>query len=158
MLDDGEIDALFASNAPLAYLAGSPSIAPLFPDHAAREHDRYRRTGIFPIMHTVVAHRGLFEANPGLAQCLYRGFLVAKDAAADRYREARPSFQVTTMVPWMCNLPEENSAMFPENWFPYGIDANRKALETFLRYSHEQGLSQTPRAVDKLFAEELWLT
>lgn len=99
MLDDGEIDALFASNAPLAYLAGSPNIAPLFPDHAARERDWYRRTGIFPMMHTVVAHRDVLEANPGLAECLYRGFLAAKDAAADRYREMRRLFQVTTMVP-----------------------------------------------------------
>lgn len=55
----------------------------------------------------------------------------------------------------MYDLFEENSALFPEDWFPYGIDANRKALETFLRYSHEQGLSQPPRAVEELFAEEL---
>ncbi|WP_189390269.1 hypothetical protein [Streptomyces sp. SDr-06] len=69
MLDCGEIDALFASDAPLAYLAGSPNIAPLFPNPAAREREWNRSTGIFPMMHTVVARRGLLEANPGPAPC-----------------------------------------------------------------------------------------
>ncbi len=155
MLDRGEIEALFASNAPSPYLAGSPNIAPLFPDHEIRERDWYRRTGIFPIMHTVVARRSLFQGNPDVAQRLYRGFCSAKEIAADRYREMRRLFQVTTMVPWMFQLFEENRRLFPDDWFPYGIDANRKALETFVRYSREQGISPVPRAVDELFAGEL---
>jgi 4,5-dihydroxyphthalate decarboxylase len=155
MLDRGEIDALFASNVPTTYLAGSPNIAPLFPDHETRERDWYRRTGIFPMMHTVVARREVFEANPGLAQRLYQGFLSAKDTAAEHYREMHRLFQVTTMVPWMYHLFEENRELFPEDWFPYGIDANRKALATFVRYSHEQGLSSAMRTIDELFADEL---
>ncbi|MQY26017.1 ABC transporter substrate-binding protein [Nocardia aurantia] len=155
MLDRGEIDALFASNAPTTYLAGSPNIAPLFPDHEARERDWYRRTGIFPIMHTVVARRELFRTRPGLAQRLYRSFVSAKDIAADRYRHTRKLFQVTTMVPWMYQLFEENHALFPEDWFPYGIDANRRVLETFVRYSCEQGLTSAPPTIDELFVEEL---
>lgn len=155
MLEDGEVDVLFASNAPATYLAGSPNIAPLFGDHEARERDWYRRTGIFPMMHTVAARRELFDANPGLAKSLYQGFLSAKDAAAQWYRDMRRLFQVTTMVPWMYNLFEENHTLFGDDWFPYGINANRKALETFVRYSHEQGLSPAPRTVDELFVEEL---
>lgn len=154
MLDRGEIDALFASNAPTTYLAGSPNIAPLFGDHKARERDWYRRTGIFPMMHTIAARSELFDTNPGLAQRLYHGFLAAKDTAAQRYLDMRRLFQVTTMVPWMYNLFEENRTLFDEDWFPYGINANRKALETLLRYSHEQGLS-SPRTVDELFVAEL---
>ncbi|WP_019925239.1 hypothetical protein [Nocardia sp. BMG111209] len=155
MLDRGEIDALFASNAPTPYLAGSPNIAPLFPDHEARERDWYRRTGIFPMMHTIVARRELFEARPTLSRTLFDGFLTAKNVAAQRYREMRKLFQVTTMVPWMYHLFEENQALFPQDWFPYGTAANRTALETFLRYSHEQGLSAASHTVDELFAEEL---
>ncbi|MBB5938594.1 transposase [Streptomyces zagrosensis] len=108
MLDRGEIDALFTSNAPSTYLAGSSNIAPLFTDHEARERDWYRRTGIFPMMHTVVARRELFEANAGLAQRLYWGFVAAKDVAAAWYRNMRRLFQVTTMVPWMYQLFEKN--------------------------------------------------
>lgn len=155
MLDRGELDALFASNAPTTYLTGSPNIAPLFPDHETRERDWYRRTGIFPMMHTVAARRELFQDNPDLAWVLYQGFLSAKDVAAERYREMRRLFQVTTMVPWMYHLFEENRELFPDDWFPYGIDANRTALETFVRYSHEQGISPAPRTIDELFADEL---
>lgn len=155
MLDRGEIDVLFSANVPTNYLAGSPNIAPLFPDHEARERDWYRRTGIFPMMHTVAAPRELFDAHPGLAQRLYRGFLTAKDAAAERYRDMRPLYQVATMVPWMNGLFEENRALLPEDWFPYGLDANRAALDTYLRYHHEQGLSAAPRTVDELFVEDL---
>ncbi|WP_328611306.1 4,5-dihydroxyphthalate decarboxylase [Amycolatopsis sp. NBC_00345] len=155
MLDRGEIDVLFSANAPMNYLAGSPNIAPLFPDHEARERDWYRRTGIFPMMHTVAAPRELFTANPGLAQRLYQGFLSAKDTAAERYRTMRRLYQVTTMVPWMNGLFEGNRELFPEDWFPYGIDANRTALQTYLRYSYEQGLSPALRTVDELFVEEL---
>lgn len=155
MLDRGELDALFSSNAPTAYLAGSPNIAPLFDDHEARERDWCRRTGIFPMMHTIVARRELFDADPGLARRMYQGFLTAKDTAAARYRDMRRLFQVTTMVPWMYQLFEQNRALLGDDWFPYGVDANRKALETFLRYSHEQGLMFAPRTVDELFVEEL---
>ncbi|MFF7604502.1 ABC transporter substrate-binding protein [Streptomyces parvulus] len=155
MLERGELDALFASNVPAPYLAGSPHIAPLFPDHETRERAWFRRTGIFPMMHTVVVRRALLHAHPGLARSLYQGFLAAKDDAAQRYRDMRRLFQVTTMVPWMHQLFEENRDLLGEDWFPYGIDANRTALETFVRYSAEQGVSRSPRAVDELFAEEL---
>lgn len=155
MLERGEIDALFASNVPSSYLAGSPNIAPLFPDHERREREWHRRTGIFPMMHTIVARRALFDADPNLARRLYDGFLAAKDSAAGRYRDMRRLFQVTTMVPWMYELFERNLEQFGDDWFPYGIAANRTTLETFLRYSADQGLSPTARAVDELFVEGL---
>lgn len=158
MLDRGEIDALFASNAPSTFLAGSPNVAPLFADPEARERAWYARTGIFPMMHTVVGRRELFEADPGLARSLYRGFLAAKDVAAQEYRDRRRLFQVTTMVPWMHDLFEENRAVFPDDWFPYGVAANRQALETFLRYSGEQGLTTAPADVEDLFVEDLRTT
>lgn len=155
MLDRGEIDALFSANAPTPYLAGSPNIAPLFPDHEARERDWYRRTGIFPMMHTIAAPRALLASRPGLARRLYEGFSAAKDAAARRYLDMRRLYQVTTMVPWMNGLFEENRKLFPHDWWPYGVDSNRAALETFLRYHDEQGLSSAQRTVDELFAAEL---
>jgi ABC-type nitrate/sulfonate/bicarbonate transport system substrate-binding protein len=158
MLDAGEIDALFSANAPSTALAGSPNIAPLFADHEAVERDWYRRTGIFPMMHLVVAPRALLAAHPDLAARLYQGFLAAKDAAAERYEDMRRLYQATTMVPWMHALFEQNRAMLPTDWFPYGVEANRSTLETYLRYHHEQGLSRTLRTVDELFTEELRAT
>jgi 4,5-dihydroxyphthalate decarboxylase len=144
MLRAGEIDALFTANVPQPVLDGAPEIVRLFPDHEERERDYHRRTGIFPIMHTVVAPRELLDARPGLATRVYNAFLRAKDAAADRYRQGRRLYEVHSMVPWTAALVERNRAQFAEDWFPYGVSANRSALDTYLRYHHEQGLSAAP--------------
>jgi hypothetical protein len=155
MLDTGEIDALFSANVPQCVLDGSPNVARLFPEFESLERDYHRRTGIFPMMHTIVARRDLLREHPGLAHDVYRTFAAAKDAAADRYRRNRRLYQVQTMVPWMNALIERNNEQFAEDWWPYGISANHAALETYLRYHYEQGLSARPWKVEEVFAPEL---
>ncbi|MFE0028205.1 4,5-dihydroxyphthalate decarboxylase [Amycolatopsis sp. NPDC059021] len=155
MLDTGEIDALFSANVPQCVLDGSSNVARLFPDFEPLERDYHRRTGIFPIMHTIVARRDLLQEHPGLARDVYRTFTAAKDAAADRYRHDRRLYQVPTMVPWMHALVEHNNEQFAGDWWPYGISANRVTLDTFLRYHYEQGLSSRQWKVEEVFAPEL---
>lgn len=155
MLETGEIDILFSANVPQCVLDGSPNVARLFPDFRDRERDYHRRTGIFPIMHTVVVRRELLDGDPGLAGRVYAMFEAAKDAAAARYRRGQRLYQVQTMLPWANALVEETIAEFGENWWPYGISANRLALDTYLRYHHEQGLSSRRWQVDEIFAPEL---
>ena len=41
-----------------------------------------------------------------------------------------------------------------DDWWPYGVDANRHVLDTFLRYHHEQGLSKKRLQPEELFAPE----
>ncbi|WP_246281709.1 phosphate/phosphite/phosphonate ABC transporter substrate-binding protein [Fodinicola acaciae] len=151
MLDDGEIDALFSANVPQCFLDRSPNVARLFADFEPLERDYHRRTGIFPIMHTIVIRRDLLR----LAAEVYRAFAEAKDAALERYRGARRLHQVQTMVPWMNALVERNATEFPDDWWPYGIAANRRTLETYLRYHYEQGLSTRRWKIEEIFATEL---
>lgn len=155
MLERGEIDALFTSNVPQRVLDGSPHVTRLFPDYEVVERAWYRRTGIFPMMHTLVARRDLIARTPGLARQLYRGFDQAKVLAADRYRQSRRLYQVTSMLPWTNPLFEENRELMGEDWWPYGLAANRAALEMFLRFHHEQGLSSRRWAIEDIFAAEL---
>ncbi len=155
MLVAGEIDALFTANVPQPFLDGSPAVARLFPDHAAVERDYFSRTGIFPIMHTVVARRDLLDAHPGLAGRVYRAFLEAKDVAAEQYRQHRRWFEVQHMLPWTNALFEENQRLLGEDWWPYGVSANRRAVDTYLRYHHEQGLSARRWTVEEIFTPDL---
>lgn len=156
LLERGEIDALFSSNVPRCVLDASPHVRRLFDDYVTVERDHYRRTGLFPIMHTVVVRRDLLEARPELARVVHQGFLDAKNAARDRYlAPGRLLYQVPTMVPWMSRLVEDDLALMGEDWWPYGVEANRAALETFLRYFHEQGLSERRHTVEELFPAEL---
>ncbi|MBV8399194.1 MAG: hypothetical protein JOZ17_10695, partial [Acetobacteraceae bacterium] len=83
MLEAGEIDALISADVPRCVLEGSPKVGRLFEDYEAVERDYYRRTGIFPIMHTVVVTRELAERDPEVVKAIYKGFCDAKDAAAE---------------------------------------------------------------------------
>jgi 4,5-dihydroxyphthalate decarboxylase len=107
------------------------------------------------MMHTVVLPRELLEARPGLGRVVYRGFLAAKNVAAERFRQGRRLYEVQTMVPWTNALFDRNRDLFPDDWWPYGISANRTAIDTYLRYHHEQGLSAKRWTVEEIFAADL---
>jgi hypothetical protein len=62
---------------------------------------------------------------------------------------------VNLMIPWFAPLFEVNRRLLPEGWWPYGVEANHKAIETFLRYHFEQGLSKRRLTCEDLFVPEL---
>jgi len=58
-------------------------------------------------------------------------------------------------TPWFSELFAENRALFGEDWWPYGLGANREAVDTFLRYHHEQGLSRHLLTSEDIFVPAL---
>ena len=58
------------------------------------------------------------------------------------------------MLPWLTAHVEETCREMGDDYWPYGLDRNRHALQTFLRYSYEQGLSKTLLEPEQLFAPE----
>ncbi|MFD6162390.1 4,5-dihydroxyphthalate decarboxylase [Nocardia sp. NPDC060256] len=142
MLEAGEIDALLSVDVPQSLLDGSTqTIRRLFVDYEAVERDYYRRTGIFPMMHVVAIRREL-AAVPGLVASVCRAFCQAKDIVQEHYRVNAAKQHMAVITPWFSELFAENRALLGEDWWPYGLDANRKVVDTFLRYHHEQGLSK----------------
>jgi 4,5-dihydroxyphthalate decarboxylase len=54
-------------------------------------------------------------------------------------------------LPWVTQEFEETRALMGDNFWPYGIEANRKELELVTRYTHEQGLAKRRVEVEELF-------
>jgi 4,5-dihydroxyphthalate decarboxylase len=151
MLEAGELDALFAARMPSPFVNGSPRVHRLFPNYREVEADYFRRTGIFPIMHTVVIRRDLYERHPWVAQSLLKALGEAKARCARALYDARA---LRPMLPWAIDAYETARALMGDDFWPYGLEANRKTLETFVRYAHEQGVAARPVSVDELFARE----
>jgi hypothetical protein len=62
------------------------------------------------------------------------------------------------MIPWLSKLINEDRRVLGDNWWPYGVEANRKAVDTFLRYHFEQGLSKRLLTCEDIFVPELFGT
>ena len=155
MLEDSEIDALIAADVPKCILEKSPKVAHLFENYQAVERDYYRRTGIFPIMHTVVVRRELAAERPDIIKAVYQGFRNAKDAIREQFEKGLIFNNLATMMPWFNQLVDENRALLGDDWWPYGLAANRKAVDTFLRYHFEQGLSKRRLTCEDIFVPYL---
>jgi 4,5-dihydroxyphthalate decarboxylase len=151
LLVTGEIDALCTPRVPSPFAAGDPRVRRVFPDVVASEKEYYAATGIFPIMHVVVVRRDVYERHPWVAQSLYKALLAAKDEA---YATLYDTSALRFMLPWLTPQLEEARALLGPDYWSYGIEGNRAALETFLRYHHEQGLSQRRWTPEELFAPE----
>ena len=158
MLEAGEIDALISADNPKCVLENSPKVTRLFPDYVAVEREYYRRTGIFPIMHTVVIRKDTLAQNPGLAKTIYKGFWDAKNAAVKEYEHGHIFNNMGTMFPWFSHLIEEDRAVLGNDWWPYGIEANRGAINAVLRYHFEQGITKRLFKIEDIFVPELLAT
>jgi len=151
MLAAGEIDALYTARTPSSYRNGGGKVKRLFENYVEVEKDYYRRTKMFPIMHTVVIRREVYEANPWAAQSLYKAFCAAQQ---ETYRDLEETAALKTMLPWAMAHLEEARRELGEDYWSYGFEKNRETLATFLRYSHEQGLSKHLLKPEELFAPE----
>jgi 4,5-dihydroxyphthalate decarboxylase len=151
MLASGEIDALHTARMPSTFTAGSGKVRRLFENYRAVEQDYFRKTGIFPIMHTVVIRRERYERNRWIARSLLKAFVEAQQRA---YEDLGVTAALKSMLPWLTAHVEEARALMGDDYWPYGFDRNRQTLATFLRYHHEQGLSKRLLAPEELFAPE----
>jgi 4,5-dihydroxyphthalate decarboxylase len=147
MLAVGEIAALVGARIPPS-LRTSSDVVRLFPDYRAIELDYFKRTGHFPIMHTLVIREALHREKPWIGSSLFKGLQASKELAL---REMRFSGAMRYMLPWLYHDLDEIDAAFGGDPMPYGLEPNRKTLETFARYLHSQGLIDRPLNIDNMF-------
>jgi 4,5-dihydroxyphthalate decarboxylase len=149
MLADGELDALFTARPPSCFLKGAPNVGRLFADTRAVEQAYYRKSGVYPLMHAVGIRNSLVEQHPWMARAVLDAFLKAKEIALANLQKLA-AFSVT--LPWVEAEYRATQAVLGKDIWPYGLEENRKAIETLCRYLHEQGFTQRLMRVEELFA------
>jgi 4,5-dihydroxyphthalate decarboxylase len=145
LLLEGKIDAIIAPHAPHV----EPSkVRHLFPDHAQQDYAYWQATGIFPIMHVMVLRRAVEQEFPGTAQRLTAAFTAARDSCLQLLRDPA---EVVSPLPFMGRHVEWAEQAFGTDFWPYGVEKNRRTLDAFLGFCHEQGVSHRRVDVTELF-------
>jgi 4,5-dihydroxyphthalate decarboxylase len=130
MLVAGEIDAAIGAGR-----VDSADVKPLIPDAQNAAVAWFKKTGVYPINHTVVVKSEHLDADPKLAVELFEAFKRAKelapaDEALGRTRDLLGSDPV-----------------------PYGIAPNKATLDTVVRFNVEQKIIPQAVAVEDMFAK-----
>ena len=149
MLAEGEIPAMLSPDLPKLFLKGDPRIVRMFPNYKEIELAYFRKTGIFPIMHVTTIKQEIVDKYPWVPTNLVKAFEAAKAIAYRRIANPR-----VVPLAWVRTAVEEQERLLgPDPWV-YGLGAaNRKNLETVLRYTHQQGMISRTWPLDELFAD-----
>jgi len=113
-------------DAALGETSTDPRLKPLFGDPAAEAERWSRRHGIVPVNHLVVVKESLATSRPDAVREVYR---LLKQSKAAANMKGTPDF------------------------VPFGVEANRKALERIIDYAAQQALIPRRFSVDELFDE-----
>jgi len=151
MLENGELDAIITARNPSVFLRGLPNVDRLFPNYIEAEQAYYRKTGLFPIMHIIGVKKTLAEREPWLVSSVYKAFREARDFAM---RDVATRAQLRVMCPWVEAFVAQVKTVLGEDYWQYGVAANRKSVEAMLRYSYGQGLMARQMTPEELFAPE----
>jgi len=147
MLVEGELDALIHPEVIQPILNKDQRVSRLFPAYRELEIEYFKRTGIFPIMHTTAIKQEVVEKYPWVPINLMQAFEESKKVAYKRTENPR-------IVPlaWFRHFLEEQEEILGVDPWVYGLGAsNRKNLETLMQYSQEQGLLGRKIALEDLF-------
>jgi 4,5-dihydroxyphthalate decarboxylase len=123
----------------------SPDLKPLIPDAAAAEAAWYRKTGIYPINHTVVVKDALLQSDPSLGPRLFAGFEAAK---AQFLKELSAGANLTPEA----QVLAKRRNLVGDDPLPNGLTHNRKALEAIGRFAYEQKILPRPVTPEEMFA------
>lgn len=152
MLLSGEIDAAITARPPSPFVAGDARVRRLFGNFRAAERAWWEKTGIFPIMHVVAIRGEVYEHSPWLAMNLCKAFEQAKNNSLARISADLESYLPLPWVPTEVQLAHERLG---RDFWPYGVEANRRTLEAFARDAFEQGVCARELAPEELFPPEV---
>jgi 4,5-dihydroxyphthalate decarboxylase len=120
----------------------SPNVRPLVENANAAASAWYAKTGVYPINHTLVVKDELLAANPSLGKDLYDAFKAARDAYVASLASSTDEADAAM---------KRTAAMVGGDPLPYGIEANRKAMEAIIAAATTQHILTKPTKVEDVF-------
>ena len=148
LLIAGELDAIICASLFPSLLRGHPNVRRLFENYKEVEAGYFRKTGIFPIMHTVVMREELWRKDPWIATSLFKAFQRAKEIAYQRVNDVSP-YKIS--LAWFREPVKEQQQILGDDPWPFGLARNRKTVETLAQYLFEQGLIKKKPSIEELF-------
>lgn len=149
LLAAGEIDAIGCADPPHSFHHGDGRTVRLIRDYRAAEAASFRKTGIFPIMHVLVLQTAVLDAHPWVARSLFKAFSEAKRRSLARFAN---NSVACYPLPWVPAILDDARRELGDDWWPYGLEPNRRTLEAFLGFAHEQGVTARKMVLEELFA------
>ena len=125
--------------------SASPDIRPLIPDARKAGFDYYRRTGIYPINHTIVIRNSVLAERPWVATELFAAFEGSKQAYDAQLNSG------ATQTPADAAAREIRDVLAIEP-FAFGIEPNRPALQAITTFAANQNITSTVLPLDGLFS------
>lgn len=122
----------------------SPDVQPLIPDARNAGFAYFRKTGVYPVNHALVAKDSVLKENPAVARELFHAFRAAKKIYLDHLATGQnlsPADETAIAVRQVVGDP-----------FPFGVQPNRRALETIVQFAVEQQVIPKTFSVEELFA------
>jgi 4,5-dihydroxyphthalate decarboxylase len=148
MLAAGEIDAMIGARKPFS-LDSDPNVTRLFPDYRSEEKKYYKKTGIFPIMHTLVVNEELYQEHPWVAESMFKAFVQAKQWCLEQMKF---SGTMRYTLPWLFADIDEMHEVFGADPWAYGLEPNRPTLEALVQYLHDQKFLAKKVRIEDMFA------
>jgi 4,5-dihydroxyphthalate decarboxylase len=154
MMASGELVAGFAAAAGIGR-TGNPTggwkeveadYPDLLPNAAELEAEYYARTGVYPMHGTIVVKDSVLAEHPWVAKSIYDAFDTAKKD-------------------WLAKLDSGEASSAGDKKYlelrkivghdplPYGIEANRKTIETLEATAFKQGLTPRRMSMSELFVD-----
>ena len=139
LLESGQIAAAVGD-----LRSDSPDVRPLIADPREAAYASFRKTGVYPLNHAIAIRNDVLEAQPRVAEELFNAFNASKKsflARLDAGKDLTPADEAQLALREVVGDP-----------FPFGVEANRKALETIVQYAVEQRVIPKKVSPEALFA------
>jgi hypothetical protein len=146
LVEHGEVAAIMAP-----YRGTSPDVRPVFDDVPAASRGWFETFGFIPIHHAIVVRTEFLRADPELAAKLVDAFVAAKQPMLDRLARGDDFLAEFSNPRHVWGVQTTAELMPADDPNPYGIEANRAALEALVRYSFDQGAISRRYDIEEIF-------